>query len=185
LICRNVFIAVMFAGLTLSGCTAEPSPLSAADANTPYLLGPGDKIRVTVYNETAMTGEYSVTPDGEVSFPLIGNVPASGHTIADVQNELLTALSNGYVKDPKVSVEVSTYRSFYILGQVNKPGEYPYVAGLTVDQAIATAGGFTYRANEHTVFLRRSHGSERSVKLRSLPPVVMPGDTIRVGQRYF
>lgn len=175
----------MLSGATLSGCVGEPPALGASDPSSAYLLGAGDKLRITVYNETAMTAEYAVTPNGQISFPLIGNVQAGGRSMSDVQDEITKALANGYVNDPKVSVEMANYRPFYILGQVNKPGEYPYEAGLTIDQAIATAGGFTYRANEHKVFLRRSHGAERTVDVRSHPPSVMPGDTIRVGQRYF
>jgi polysaccharide biosynthesis/export protein len=151
-----------------------------------YRLGAGDRVRVTVFNEPSLTGEYNIAPGGALAFPLIGVVAAGGRTIDAVQQDLAGRLGEGYVNDPRVSVEVLTYRPFYILGEVNRPGEYPYASGMTVEQAIARAGGFTYRANEKTVFLRRQTGpGESAVPLRATQVGVMPGDTIRVGERYF
>ncbi|NKJ43925.1 polysaccharide biosynthesis/export family protein [Novosphingobium sp. SG720] len=177
--------------LALPGCAGAPAqPLSVADQAAGlagYRVGAGDKLRITVFNEPTLTGEYNVTSTGAVAFPLIGMVQAGNRTIEDVTHEITGRLSGAYVNDPRVSVEVLNYRPFYILGEVNKPGEYPYASGLTVDQAIAKAGGFTYRANEKTAFLRRqTSGGERSILLRGGTPVaVLPGDTIRVGERYF
>ena len=176
----------------LAGCTGEKvAPLAMADmpasrASAGYHLGSGDKLRITVYNEPALTGEYSVTPAGAVAFPLIGTVAVADHTIEQVTNDITHRLDKGYVQDPRVSVEVMNFRPFYILGEVNKPGEYPYSSGLTVEKAVALAGGFTYRANARTVFVRRDNGpGEGSVQLRGVPVSVLPGDTIRIGERYF
>lgn len=183
--------AVLGLAMLLPGCAAAPAqPLSAADQAAGlagYRVGAGDKLRITVFNEPTLTGEYNVTSTGAVAFPLIGMVQAGNRTIEDVTHEITGRLSGAYVNDPRVSVEVLNYRPFYILGEVNKPGEYAYASGLTVDQAIAKAGGFTYRANEKTAFLRRQTSSgERSVSLRGGAPVaILPGDTIRVGERYF
>jgi len=176
----------------LAGCSGDHiAPLAAADmpparASAGYRLGAGDKLRISVYNEPALTGEYSVTPAGAVAFPLIGTVNVADHTIEQVTSDITHRLDRGYVQDPRVSVEVLNFRPFYILGEVNKPGEYPYSSGLTVEKAVALAGGFTYRANARTVFVRRDNGpDEGSVQLRGTPVSVLPGDTIRIGERYF
>lgn len=176
--------------LLLGGCAnagaPRISPAEVAVGLESYRLGAGDRVRVTVFNEPSLTGEYNITPGGALAFPLIGVVSAGGQTINAVQQELAAKLGEGYVNDPRVSIEVLTYRPFYILGEVNRPGEYSYASGMTVEQAIARAGGFTYRANEKTVFLRRQTGaSESAVPLRSAQVAVLPGDTIRVGERYF
>jgi len=176
--------------LALGGCAgAGAPPISTAEVAAgleSYRLGAGDRVRVTVFNEPSLTGEYNITPGGALAFPLIGMVSAGGRTIDAVQQELTGKLAEGYVNDPRVSVEVLTYRPFYILGEVNRPGEYSYASGMTLEQAIARAGGFTYRANEKTVFLRRQTATgESSVPLRSAQVAVLPGDTIRVGERYF
>lgn len=183
-------VATALLGSMLSGCAgAAPPPLAASDATqglSGYRLGAGDRVRITVYNEPALTGDYNVTPGGAVAFPLIGAVEAQGRTIEAMTQDLMRKLAGGYVNDPRVSVEVLNYRPFYILGEVNKPGEYPYAAGLTVEQAVALAGGFTYRANDSKVTLRRqTSGVEGTVALRGEQVPVLPGDTIRIGQRYF
>jgi polysaccharide export outer membrane protein len=174
----------------VSGCAGNSAPpISAAEVAQgleSYRLGAGDKLRITVYNEPALTGEYNVTPAGAVAFPLIGSIEAGNRTIDEVTKDLTGKLAAGYVNDPRVSVEVLNYRPFYILGEVNKPGQYPYVAGMTVQQAVALAGGYTYRANEKTAFLRRQTSqAEASVELRGQQVGVLPGDTIRIGERYF
>lgn len=157
----------------------------AIGAGSDYTLGPGDKIRVIVYGETALSGEFFVSGAGKVSFPLIGDVPAASLTVQAFQQGLENGLRQGYLKEPRVSVEVLTYRPYYILGEVNKPGEYPYASGLTVLNAVATAGGFTYRAQTKRAFIRRSKEvSEKSVPLTS-EVVVAPGDTIRISERLF
>ena len=150
-----------------------------------YRLGVADKIRMIVFNEPTLTGEYIVNSNGAVAVPLIGEVNAIGRTTSDLQTEIETRFRGGYLRDPHVSVEVLTFRPFYILGEVGKPGEYPYSSGLTVLNAVATAQGFTYRANSHYVFIR-SAGETRETRfnLTSTTPV-QPGDTIRIGERYF
>ncbi len=185
LACRKAAVAAVGLCLSLTGCASTPPPLAEAATRNAYALGPGDKLRVTVYNETALTGEYTITPGGNIAFPLVGDVPVKDGTIETLQAAIAAKLAAGYVNDPKVSAEILTFRPFYILGEVNRPGEYPYASGLTLGQAVAVAGGYTYRANKKTVFLRRARSAERSVDLRAVPVDVMPGDTIRVGERYF
>ncbi|ABQ70869.1 polysaccharide export protein [Rhizorhabdus wittichii RW1] len=151
-----------------------------------YVLGTGDKLRISVFGEPKLDGEYVVSSTGIVSFPLIGNVPASGQTVEALQESIRSKLAAGYLKDPRVSTEVLNYRPFYILGEINKPGEYPFVNGITVQQAVAMAGGFSYRANTKRVFIKRAlETAERPVQIKGKAVLLMPGDTIRVGERFF
>ncbi|WP_311723959.1 polysaccharide biosynthesis/export family protein [Sphingomonas sp. BK481] len=172
-----------------TGCTqAEPPVLSASDMAIVegYRLGAGDKLRITVYNEPNLTGEYSITPSGTVAFPLIGAIKAGGQTIEQVSQSVTASLAQGYVNNPHVSVEVLNYRPYYILGEVVRPGEFPFVNGMTIEQAVAAAGGFSYRANRNRIYIRRARATEeRTVVIREQPIEVQPGDTIRVGERYF
>ena len=117
--------------------------------------------------------------------PLIGQVRALGLSTVELENALAENLSDGYVLNPRVSVEVINYRPFYILGEVGRPGEYPYTSGLTVQNAVAAAGGFTYRANKRVVFIK-SIDNEAEIPYDLTPStVVKPGDTIRIGERIF
>ncbi len=184
------FRAVIIASLAVAtGCTqAEPPVLSASDMAIVdgYRLGAGDKLRITVYNEPNLTGEYSITPSGTVAFPLIGAIKAGGQTIEQVSQSVTASLAQGYVNNPHVSVEVLNYRPYYILGEVARPGEFPFVNGMTIEQAVAAAGGFSYRANRNHIYIRRARATEeRTVVIREQPIEVQPGDTIRVGERYF
>jgi len=150
-----------------------------------YPLGPGDQVRVTVFNEPTLSGDFFVAGDGELSLPLVGNVPAGSKTTKDVAADYARLLSDGYLRDPRVSMEVITYRPFFILGEVAKPGQYPYVTSMTVLSAVATANGFTPRAKKSKVYIRR-RGEEGEVEYELTPNLrVLPGDTIRVGERYF
>ncbi|ARR52433.1 polysaccharide biosynthesis protein [Rhizorhabdus wittichii DC-6] len=173
--------------------TQAPAPQGSA-ASVPlgttlapgYVLGTGDKLRISVFGEPKLDGEYVVSSTGIVSFPLIGNVPASGQTVEALQESIRSKLAAGYLKDPRVSAEVLNYRPFYILGEINKPGEYPFVNGITVQQAVAMAGGFSYRANTKRVFIKRAlETAERPVQIKGKAVLLMPGDTIRVGERFF
>ncbi len=184
--CAN---APMQEGVSAPHVEAGAAPANAiprgGDATYQYRLGPADKVRIITFDEASLTGEFVVSGSGTISLPLIGDVKAAGLTTAELQTEIQTTLSNGYLKDPKVNVEVLNYRPFYILGEVTKPGEYPYVNGLTVLNAVATANGFTYRADTHRVYIKRAdETAEHEVDLTTTTPVE-PGDTIRVKERYF
>ncbi|MEL7128149.1 MAG: polysaccharide biosynthesis/export family protein [Pseudomonadota bacterium] len=150
-----------------------------------YILGNGDRLRVTVFDEPELSGEFLVDGTGQVSIPLVGEIPASGKSVRDFQRELETQLGDGFLVEPRVSAEVINFRPYYILGEVGRPGEYPYTDALTVMNAVATAEGFSYRANKRTVFIRGADDTkERSVRLT--PDLkVQPGDTIRIGERLF
>lgn len=150
-----------------------------------YRLGTGDKLKVTVYGEEDLSGEFLVDGSGQVQLPLVGQVKAATLTIHEFVAEVSNALKEGYLKDPKVSVEVLNYRPFYIIGEVNKPGEYPFENGLNVLGAIALAGGYTYRANDDDVYVRRA-GQKKEEALPADPNTkVYPGDIIRVAERIF
>jgi polysaccharide export outer membrane protein len=149
-----------------------------------YRLGTGDKVRVTVYGEPDLSGEFQVDGSGFVRLPLVGQVVASGHTLREFEGDVAARLSDGYLRAPRVSAEVVNYRPFFILGEVNKPGEYPYVNGMNVVTAVALAGGFTYRADEGDVYIRRNGSAEEEYPADETT-AVMPGDIIRVTERFF
>lgn len=191
----KLFLTALLAltGFALAGCaevqqyTAAPGSASvdAAQITDEYRIGEGDKVRITVYNEPTLTGEYQVASNKAIAFPLVGNVTAEGLTAAQLATEITKRLAEGYLNDPKVTADVSLFRPFYILGEVNKPGEYPYSAKMTVLQAVAAAQGFTYRADKRVVLLKRS-GSNEELPIKITPDlVVKPGDTVRIKERYF
>jgi polysaccharide export outer membrane protein len=156
-----------------------PSPGSAA-----YRLGPGDRLRIVVFDEDALTGEFVVSNEGVVALPLLGDMKAGGLTVPELQEAVKASLSHGYLTEPRVAIEVLNFRPFYILGEVNKPGEYPYAQGLTPSKAVALAGGFTYRASTGRVYVR--HGGENAEHAETLADgVIQPGDTLRIPQRFF
>lgn len=182
-------------GLFLGGCAesreqiissgsryVEADPASSA---SDYRLDVGDKVRVTVFNEPTLSGEFAVNPNGSISLPLIGEVPARGKTSGEVAAQAATTFGNGYLRDPKINVEVTTFRPFFILGEVRAPGQYPYTTGINVLNAIATAQGYTPRARKSVVYIRRV-GEVAEQPYEVTPSLrVYPGDTIRVGERYF
>lgn len=157
----------------------------AASVSQDYRLGVADKVRIIVFNEPTLSGEFYVNANGALSLPLIGSVPARGSTPSEIAAVIQTRLANGYLKSPQVSIDVLTFRPFYILGEVGKPGEYPYSAGLTVLQAVATAQGFTYRANKRKAFIKHP-GQAGAIEEKLTPDLeVQPGDTVRIGERHF
>jgi polysaccharide export outer membrane protein len=188
-------LAALIATSAAQGQTVAPAPVSAPVTDAPvaattsasvdYVLGPADKVRITVYGEPALTAEYFVSSSGTVNIPLAGDVQAAGKTLSVFRDNVVKSLQDGYLKDPKVSVEVLTFRPFYILGEVVKPGQYAYTTGLTVFNAVATAGGFTYRANTRKVLIKRANdGGEQAYPLTS-QTTIAPGDTIRIPERFF
>lgn len=169
-------------GKATTASTARP------DASLPpnYILGSGDHVRVSVYGQADMTGEYLVDGSGDIAFPLIGRLHVGGMNGEQVAHAIESKLSPDYLKDPHVSVEVLTYRPFYIVGEVKTPGSYPYVSGMTVLNAIALAGGYTYRARDDSFYLTRTDKGGGKEKIDADPnSPVLPGDIITVRERYF
>jgi polysaccharide export outer membrane protein len=179
--------ALCFAAL-LAGCSggvplAGPDE-SAADSGALHLQG-GDRIRVTVFGEDKLTGEYDIDPSGFVSLPLAGTVQAAGLTKTELEQTLTKKFKGSYLRDPKVTVDIASFRPFYVLGEVLKPGEYPYKSGLTVLSAIAVAGGQTYRASNSQVMIKRAGETQLKQYDLSADVPIYPGDLIQLPQRYF
>ena len=166
--------------------TTQPAPAPAETvADGEYRLGPADQLRVAVFGHDDLSNDYTVASNGTISFPLIGDIMAEGLTVAEFQRLTEEKLSEGYLKSPRVSAEIMTFRPFYILGEVTRAGDYPYTNKLTVLNAIATAGGFTHRANRKVVAIKGFDDlEERRVELTPTT-YVQPGDTIRVLERFF
>lgn len=182
-------LLILFAALLTAACASggnvARAPETIAGGVPVYRLAPDDKLKITVYGEEKLTGDYLVGSDGNVSFPLIGMVKAAGLTLAELQTALTGALSETFLNSPRVSVDIAEYRPVYVLGEVNKAGQFPYKVGMTVNAAVATAGGFTYRANEKIVAVQ--HFNEPGEKRYELTSdiLVRPGDTIRILERFF
>jgi polysaccharide export outer membrane protein len=169
------------------GSQAAIAPGGAAPPQDPgYKLGPGDHLRINVFNQKDLTGEYLVDGTGLLAFPLIGSVQAGGLTAHELERVIINKLKPDYLRDPNVNVVVLTYRPFYIVGEVKQPGSYPYVSGMTIINAIALAGGFTYRAKESSFYLTRSDKQGHKNRMDASPDTsVQPGDVITVRERYF
>jgi polysaccharide export outer membrane protein len=172
-----------------SAVTAPVMPVPSSTGGTViddnYRLGTGDKVKITVYGEEDLSGEFSVDGSGQVQLPLVGQVRAAGLSLREFAAEVREALGSKYLRDPKVSAQIVNYRPFYIIGEVNKPGEFPYENGLSVLGAVALAGGFTYRADESAVYIRRNGSSQEQEFPTSASTRVYPGDIIRIGERLF
>jgi polysaccharide export outer membrane protein len=174
------------------GDSYQPGPTSMAAAyaepiryDTAYHLDAGDKLRVVVYGQEGLTNTYAINAGGSITMPLIGAIPARGRTTARLASEISARLRNGFIRDPSVAVEIESYRPFFILGEVAAPGQYPYVPNMTVESAVAIAGGFSPRARRDSVTL--THGDVAGSARFVVPPgtPISPGDTVLVGERWF
>lgn len=178
---------LMLAAVTAAGCSSyRPAPSAIHSAlGQPYRLGAGDKVRVTVFEQESLTNTYSVDQSGYVAFPLVGAVAARGYTAKQIEKQIADKLRQGYLRDPDVSVEVEQYRPIFVMGEVGSAGQYSYVPGLTVQKAIAIAGGFSARANQGTVDITRDiNGKVMTGRVVTSDPL-MPGDTVYVRERLF
>lgn len=164
---------------------AASVPAQSGGSAQGYVLGTGDRIRLNVYGEAELSGEYEVGSTGIVAMPLIGDIPAAGRPLRAFEVAVRDKLAQGYLRDPRVSAQVVNYRPFFILGEVAKPGSYPYVNGMTILNAVALAGGYTYRADKSGVTLTQANDPEKKEKAVPEESSVMPGDIIRVPERFF
>lgn len=188
---------ILLAGAMLSACSSvTPTIPSSTVLNSTqamatdsfaggYKLGPGDKMRIIVFGEPDLSGEFFVDDSGMVDLPLIGDVAAGGQTVAAFEKQVVDRFSNGYLRDPKVSIEVLNYRPFFIIGEVKNGGEYPYKSGLTVQDAVAIAGGYSYRANQNAAFIRRAGSDAETRVALSQRVLIFPGDNVRIPERFF
>jgi len=208
---RCSLIAIGLAALAVAGCARTPAPVamqprtdldalaykmapaaaapvaySYASTEGPYRLGAGDKLRIVIYGQEGLTNTYAVDAGGAITLPLIGAVKARGLTPAELAAVITARLKQGYLREPYVAVEIESYRPFFILGEVAAPGQYPYVPNMTVESAVAIAGGFTPRAQRGEVTLTRSDREGRASRVPApLGTLLQPGDTVQVGERWF
>jgi polysaccharide export outer membrane protein len=167
---------------TSAAYAAAPMP---AVYDAAYRLDAGDKLRVLVYGQDGLTNSYAIDAGGSITMPLIGAVPARGRTPAGLASEIAAKLRKGYIRDPSVAVEIESYRPFFILGEVAAPGQYPYVPNMSVESAVAIAGGFSPRARRDSVTLTHTDGAGSSRTVVPLGTALGPGDTVLVSERWF
>lgn len=195
---RNLFTGLLLAmGVALAACGGGSSLDSAGGpaatggdvaqtrlAAPAYTLDSGDRLRVVVFRHEDLSGEFEVDGTGNFAMPLIGEVDAAGLTTRQLESRIAERLRDGYLVDPQVSIEVLNYRPFFILGEVNRPGQYPYASGMSVINAVALAGGFTFRARENAISVQRGGSGAPEVVVTPDTPI-LPGDIIRVPERFF
>jgi polysaccharide export outer membrane protein len=165
--------------------SAQNAYASVSPYQQPYTLDSGDKLRIVVFGQDGISNAYIVDAGGNVNLPLIGTVPARGSTTEQLSARIAERLKQGYVREPHVTVEVETYRPFFILGEVTNPGQYPYVADMTVEKAVAIAGGFAPRASKGSVELSRNTPGQQFKGQVPLSYPLAPGDTVVVKERWF
>ena len=160
--------------------SAEPQEV----LETMYILGPGDRLRITVFGEDHMSGEFQVDGSGRIAFPLIGEVRARGSNLREVEDRLIEKLKDGFLVDPSIRLEVLNYRPFYILGEVRNPGKYEYVSGISLFNAVAMAGGYTHRARKNRAEITRANQDE-VIENADHGTVILPGDVVYIRERFF
>ncbi|MET0168769.1 MAG: polysaccharide biosynthesis/export family protein [Aliihoeflea sp.] len=171
----------------LAACASyEPAPNTFHEAiNQPYVLDAGDRLRISVFEQDSLSNTYAVDQSGYIAFPLIGPVAARGQTLQQIERQIATKLRNGFLRDPDVTAEVDRYRPIFIMGEVGAAGQYSYVPGMTVQKAIASAGGFTPRAQQHDVDITRQiNGEVMTGRVRTSDPI-LPGDALYIRERFF
>ena len=185
---HRLSIALMLAvTAAVSSCSSyRPAPKAFHEATIqPYRVDSGDRLRITVFDQKDLTNTYSVDQAGYVAFPLIGSVPARGRTIQELEGQIAAQLQKGYLRNPDVSIEVDRYRSIFVMGEVGQPGQYTYVPGMTVQNAIALAGGYTPRALQANADITRKINGEILTGRVLISDPVLAGDTIYVRERLF
>lgn len=187
---RVACMAAVLASLALAACTTSfPSvdaPMKLQSPLEGYVLEPGNRVRLTVFGEQSLSGDFALDPSGNIAVPLIGTIPASGVTANVLARRVEDALRrSNFMQDPRAAVEVLVFRPFYVLGEVRGPGEFPYTSGMTVLSAVARAGGYDYRAREGEVVLMRIvNGEQMEYRAVERTPI-LPGDIIKVLERRF
>jgi polysaccharide export outer membrane protein len=185
---RPATLTCLFALAMLSGCAAPGDyrpELESAPPMSRYALGAGDRVRVIVFGQDSLSNTYAVDGSGRISMPLIGTVPVYGRDPAEVEREIAARLRNGFIRDPRVSVEVEAFRPFFVLGEVQSAGQFPYVEGMTARTAVAIAGGFGPRGYQGGVDLTRVINGEAVTGRIPLDTQLRPGDIITVRERIF
>lgn len=176
---------MVLCAIALGGCANWTRAPLAADANGPYLLDSGDKLRILVFGQEPLSNAYAVDAGGKITMPLIGAVQARGLSTEALAQAVAVRLRQGYVREPHVAVEVEIYRPFFVMGEITTPGQFPFVPGMTAENAVAIAGGFTPRADRKQVELHRLINAQVMRATVPLDYPVRPGDTILVAERWF
>jgi polysaccharide export outer membrane protein len=161
------------------------APVEPIRYDSAYHLDAGDRLRVVVYGQEGLTNTYAIDAAGSITMPLIGTVPARGRTPSGLATEIAAKLRGGFIREPSVAVEIEAYRPFFILGEVAAPGQYPYVPNMTVESAVAIAGGFSPRARRDSVTVTHTEASGSGRYVVPLGTQISPGDTVQVGERWF
>ncbi len=183
---RSVIALCMALTVLLEGCGIRQNiQMVGMEANAPYTLASGDRLRIIVFGQDSLSNSYAVDGTGHISMPLIGVVPAQGATTGQLERAIESRLRNGFLREPRVSVEVEAYRPFFILGEVTTAGQYPYINGMTVQNAVAVAGGFAPRATRSNVDLTRIVNGYPITASVPMTTPVLPGDTVTVRERWF
>ncbi len=185
---NTVLAAAMAAGVALlSGCTTQaPASKGFEEAAVqPYRLDSGDRLRVTVFEQPGLTNTYTVDQAGYIAFPLVGQVAARGQTLPALEGSIAGRLKQGYLRDPDVSIEIDRYRPVFVMGEVGRPGQYSYVPGMTAQNAVAIAGGFTSRGNQKDLDVTRKINGRVVTGRTGVTAPVLAGDTIYVRERLF
>ncbi|RWX75790.1 polysaccharide export protein [Neorhizobium lilium] len=180
-------LALASASMALGGCTSyAPAPRSfVAAAVQPYRLDSGDRMRISVFEQPGLTNSYTVDQAGYIAFPLVGQVAARGQTLPALEGAIASRLKQGYLRDPDVTIEIDRYRPVFVMGEVGRPGQYSYVPGMTAQNAVAIAGGFTSRANQKDIDVTRKINGQVITGRSIIATPVMAGDTIYVRERLF
>lgn len=182
----SIALALAVAAAVSSCSSYRPAPKAFHEATIqPYRVDSGDRLRITVFDQRDLTNTYSVDQAGYIAFPLIGQVPARGRTIQELEGQIAAQLQKGYLRNPDVSIEVDRYRSIFVMGEVGQPGQYSYVPGMTVQNAIALAGGYTPRALQANADITRKINGEILTGRVLISDPVLAGDTIYVRERLF
>lgn len=178
---------IVAAVATLAGCSAyKPAPRAFNEAAlAPYRLDSGDRLRVNVFDQAGLTNTYTIDQAGYVAFPLVGQVSARGKTVSQLESGIAQKLQQGFLKNPDVTIEIDRYRPVFVMGEVGRPGQYSYVPGMTAQNAIAVAGGFTSRANQSDVDITRKINANVMTGRIIISGPVIAGDTIYVRERFF
>lgn len=181
---RRTALTLLLGAPLLAACAAARPRYLEHTIETDYRLAAGDRLRVIVFGQDDISNLYTVDSTGHIAMPLIGSVPVAGVTTQMVEARVAERLRAGFVRDPRVAVEVDTYRPFFILGEVTSPGQFPFATGLTVETAVAIAGGYTPRADRNGARLSRVMGD--TLVTERVPPTfpIRPGDTIEIGERW-
>lgn len=183
----TVLLAAAMTSMVLAGCSGyHPAPKAFHEAVIqPYRLDSGDRLRITVFEQPGLTGTFAIDQAGYIAYPLVGSVAARGRTLQELEGSIAASLRQGYLRDPDVTIEIDRYRSFFIMGEVGQAGQYSYVAGMTVQNAIAIAGGFSARANQRNVDITRKINGDIMTGRVSISDPILAGDTIYVRERLF